>query len=102
MFERVVLGVDPGIATAGLAVLGERNRQPVLIWATTVRTAPGLEEVTARASHTAWALKLVEGATSVLLGSSDAIQASRKMIKAEARYLKNIDVSTKKNRRNRF
>ncbi len=44
MFERVVLGVDPGIATAGLAVLGERNRRPELIWARSVRTPSGLDE----------------------------------------------------------
>jgi crossover junction endodeoxyribonuclease RuvC len=44
VFERVVLGVDPGIATAGLAVLGERNRRPELIWARSVRTPSGLDE----------------------------------------------------------
>ena len=36
MFERAVLGVDPGIATAGLAVVAERDRRPVLVWSTTV------------------------------------------------------------------
>jgi len=44
VFERAVLGVDPGIATAGLAVVAERDRRAVLVWATTVRTPAGLEE----------------------------------------------------------
>jgi crossover junction endodeoxyribonuclease RuvC len=44
VFERAVLGVDPGIATAGLAVVGERDRRPVLVWSTTVRTPAGLDE----------------------------------------------------------
>ena len=44
MFERVVLGVDPGIATAGLAVVGVRDRKVALAWSTTVRTPSGLEE----------------------------------------------------------
>lgn len=44
MFERAVLGVDPGIATAGLAVVAERDRRPVLVWATTVRTPAGMDE----------------------------------------------------------
>jgi crossover junction endodeoxyribonuclease RuvC len=44
VFERVVLGVDPGIATAGLAVVAEEDRRPVLVWARTVRTPADLEE----------------------------------------------------------
>jgi crossover junction endodeoxyribonuclease RuvC len=44
VFERAVLGVDPWIATAGLAVVAERDRRPALVWATTVRTPSGLEE----------------------------------------------------------
>jgi crossover junction endodeoxyribonuclease RuvC len=44
VFERAVLGVDPGIATAGLAVVAERDRKPVLVWSFTVRTAAGLDE----------------------------------------------------------
>src|SRR5205085_6103858 len=35
------------------------------------------EEAATRARHLAWALRLVEGAGSVLLGSSDAMQARR-------------------------
>ena len=44
MFERAVLGVDPGIATAGLAVVAQHDRRAVLVWATTVRTPAGLDE----------------------------------------------------------
>jgi crossover junction endodeoxyribonuclease RuvC len=44
VFERVVLGVDPGIATTGLAVVALRDRRPVLVWAATVRTASDLGE----------------------------------------------------------
>jgi crossover junction endodeoxyribonuclease RuvC len=44
VFERAVLGVDPGIATAGLAVVALEDRKPVLVWATTVRTPAGGEE----------------------------------------------------------
>jgi len=44
VFERAVLGVDPGIATAGLAVVGERDRRPVLVWSSTVRTPAGVAE----------------------------------------------------------
>jgi crossover junction endodeoxyribonuclease RuvC len=44
VFERAVLGVDPGIATAGLAVVALSDRKPVLVWSTTVRTPAGAEE----------------------------------------------------------
>ena len=44
MFERAVLGVDPGIATAGLAVVALEGREIVLVWSTTVRTPAGLDE----------------------------------------------------------
>lgn len=44
MFERAVLGVDPGIATAGLAVVAMEGRAPVLVWSTTVRTPAGVDE----------------------------------------------------------
>ncbi len=40
MFDRPVLGVDPGVATVGLAVLAERQ----VTWSQTVRTPSGLEE----------------------------------------------------------
>jgi crossover junction endodeoxyribonuclease RuvC len=41
MFDRRVLGVDPGTAAVGLAVV-EANRPPVLVWANTLHTPPGL------------------------------------------------------------
>ncbi|HEX9376566.1 MAG TPA: crossover junction endodeoxyribonuclease RuvC [Actinomycetota bacterium] len=44
MFEGAVLGVDPGIATAGLAVVAARGGRPTLVWSRTVRTPAGLEE----------------------------------------------------------
>jgi crossover junction endodeoxyribonuclease RuvC len=44
MFDTCVLGVDPGVASLGLAVLIKRERRPVLVWAETVRTSAGLAE----------------------------------------------------------
>jgi crossover junction endodeoxyribonuclease RuvC len=44
VFERVVLGIDPGIASAGLAVVALRDREAVLVWSATVRTPAGAEE----------------------------------------------------------
>ena len=44
MFDGPVLGVDPGIATAGLAIVAERDRRPVLVWTRTVRTPAGSPE----------------------------------------------------------
>jgi crossover junction endodeoxyribonuclease RuvC len=44
MFEGCVLGVDPGLARTGLAVLGGEPRHPSIVWATTVFTAAGLAE----------------------------------------------------------
>jgi crossover junction endodeoxyribonuclease RuvC len=39
MFERVVLGVDPGTSAVGLAVVGANgSSRPVVRWTTTVRT----------------------------------------------------------------
>ena len=43
VFESV-LGVDPGVSTLGLAVVGRRDRSPALVFATTVRTPDGLDE----------------------------------------------------------
>ncbi len=40
MFDRPVLGVDPGVATVGLAVLSGRE----VAWSETLRTSAGLEE----------------------------------------------------------
>jgi crossover junction endodeoxyribonuclease RuvC len=44
MFEPCVLGVDPGIASTGLAAVGRRQRRAVLLWTETVRTPAGLAE----------------------------------------------------------
>src|SRR5262249_46435647 len=38
MFDSCVLGVDPGLANVGLAVVGRRDRAVALVWATTIRT----------------------------------------------------------------
>jgi crossover junction endodeoxyribonuclease RuvC len=54
MFDSSVLGVDPGMAKVGLAVVGVRQRRPVLAWATTVLTARSLAEpARLRAIHSA-------------------------------------------------
>lgn len=45
MFERAVLGVDPGVASAGLALVRDRpGRPPEVAWWATVTTPPGLAE----------------------------------------------------------
>lgn len=44
MFDTRVLGVDPGVARLGLAVLGVQERRPHLVWAETVRTPSDLDE----------------------------------------------------------
>jgi len=44
MFEPCVLGVDPGVASIGLAAVARRDRRPALLWADTVRTPSGLAE----------------------------------------------------------
>jgi crossover junction endodeoxyribonuclease RuvC len=44
MFDTSVLGVDPGVARLGLAVVAREGRTPVLAWSSTVRTPPGLDE----------------------------------------------------------
>src|SRR5438093_4425330 len=39
MFERVVLGIDPGTSAVGLAVVsGEGSNRPAILWADTVHT----------------------------------------------------------------
>ena len=44
MFEAPVLGVDPGVASVGLAAVARRDRSPALLWASTVRTPSDLPE----------------------------------------------------------
>ena len=55
MFERVVIGVDPGMAATGLAVVALRDRtRPEVVHAETVRTpAGGAEAVRLRTVHRA-------------------------------------------------
>lgn len=44
MFDGCVLGVDPGLARTGLAVLEARERQPTIVWTSTVLTPADLPE----------------------------------------------------------
>jgi crossover junction endodeoxyribonuclease RuvC len=44
MFDAPVLGVDPGLACLGLAVVAARGGTPRLLWSGTVRTPSGLPE----------------------------------------------------------
>jgi crossover junction endodeoxyribonuclease RuvC len=44
MFDTCVLGVDPGIARLGLAVVATEGRRPALRWAETVRTPSDQDE----------------------------------------------------------
>ena len=44
MFDDLVLGVDPGVARLGLAVVGRRGRAASLVWSDTVRTSADLDE----------------------------------------------------------
>lgn len=44
MFDICVLGVDPGVARLGLAVVARRGRAPFVVWGDTVKTAAGLPE----------------------------------------------------------
>jgi len=44
MFDACVLGVDPGVARLGLAVLAQRDRKVALLWSGTVQTPSDLDE----------------------------------------------------------
>lgn len=44
MFDSSVLGVDPGVASTGLAVVERGGAAPRVVWSGTVRTPPGLAE----------------------------------------------------------
>ena len=44
MFDACVLGVDPGVARLGLAVLAQRDRRVALLWSGTVQTPADLDE----------------------------------------------------------
>ena len=54
MFDDRVLGVDPGLASCGLAVLSRDGARPEIVWTDTVRTPAGLAEAARlRALHEA-------------------------------------------------
>jgi crossover junction endodeoxyribonuclease RuvC len=42
MFDGLVLGIDPGTAAVGMALVEERDRRPRVRWADTFKTPPGL------------------------------------------------------------
>jgi crossover junction endodeoxyribonuclease RuvC len=44
MFDTTVLGVDPGLANVGLAIVDCRDRRAALVWAETVSTPSDLPE----------------------------------------------------------
>jgi crossover junction endodeoxyribonuclease RuvC len=44
MFDACILGVDPGIARCGLAVVGRRGRSNDLVWSASVSTRSDLDE----------------------------------------------------------
>jgi crossover junction endodeoxyribonuclease RuvC len=44
VFDSVVLGVDPGFASVGLAVVARQRRRTTVTWSETMRTSPGLDE----------------------------------------------------------
>jgi len=44
VFDSVTLGVDPGLAASGLAVVGREGSRPAIVWTDTVRTPSGLAE----------------------------------------------------------
>jgi crossover junction endodeoxyribonuclease RuvC len=60
VFERLVVGVDPGMAATGLAVIAREGRSVRVIAATTVRTAAGTPE--------AERLRTVHAAVDAVLG----------------------------------
>src|SRR2546425_116484 len=39
MFDTCVLGIDPGVARLGLAVVARRDRKPFIVWSGTVETS---------------------------------------------------------------
>jgi crossover junction endodeoxyribonuclease RuvC len=44
VFDSVVLGVDPGFASVGLAIVVRERPRTTVVWSQTVRTPAGLEE----------------------------------------------------------
>jgi crossover junction endodeoxyribonuclease RuvC len=56
MFDTCVLGVDPGVARLGLAVVGREGRTSALVWADTIRT-PSNQDESARLLHLVSAMR---------------------------------------------
>jgi len=56
MFDTCVLGVDPGVARLGLAVVGREGRKPALVWADTIHTRSSQDE-SARLLHLVTAMR---------------------------------------------
>jgi Holliday junction resolvasome RuvABC endonuclease subunit len=44
MFDTCVLGIDPGVARLGLAVVARRERKAVIVWTGTVETSRATPE----------------------------------------------------------
>jgi crossover junction endodeoxyribonuclease RuvC len=44
VFERMIVGVDPGMASTGIAAVGGGGRRAAVVWADTVRTPSGARE----------------------------------------------------------
>lgn len=44
MFDSSVLGVDPGVASIGLAVLGRAGSRTRIVWSRTLKTPPSMAE----------------------------------------------------------
>ncbi len=61
MFERCVLGVDPGVASTGLAAVSRNGRAVRVEWSDTVRTPSGLAE--------AERLRLISAAVRTAIGT---------------------------------
>ena len=62
MFDSCVLGVDPGLATTGLAVVRREGATVAILWTDTVRTPGGLAEASR--------LRLVHRAVSTAIGAN--------------------------------
>lgn len=70
MFDSLVLGIDPGVARLGLAVVGREGRRSTLVWSETVRT-PATDEESERLMTLAAA---VRGAIAVHVPGAVAVE----------------------------
>jgi len=81
MFDSLVLGVDPGVAKLGLAVLGREGRRPVLVWSDTVRTSSGTPE-SERLGFLAAAVRAVIGAHDLTGVAIERVAFNRNQVSA--------------------